>query len=176
MATPIDIDDVSNSNVANDTLRELWKKIGEIKVGMFTTWHDEKVLHSRPMTAIEVDVDGYLWFFSSLQSDLVLDVSVQPNANINFSEPKDNFYVSLAGRAEFIIDRAQYEKLWSPLFKPWFPRGVDDPDLVLIRFDITDAMYWDSDINRMVKWAKLLTAAATGNRPDLGEHGHIRFH
>lgn len=168
--------DLETMTADTETMTGLWEKIGKIKIGMFTTWHDEKVLHSRPMTAIEVDDDGHLWFFSSLQSDLVLDVSVQPIANISFSEPKDNFYVSLAGTAQFIKDRARYEQLWSPMIKPWFPRGVDDPDLVLIRFEISDAIYWDSDINRMVKWAKLVTAAATGNPPQLGEHGRIRFH
>jgi general stress protein 26 len=128
------------------------------------------------MTAIEIDIDGYLWFFSSLQSELVADVSMQPSANVSFAEPKESFYLSLAGHAQFVKDRAQYEEIWKPVVRPWFPRGVDDPDLVLMRFQITDAMYWSSEMNRMVKLMKLVTAAATGERPAVGIHGRIHFH
>ncbi|HEY3698553.1 MAG TPA: pyridoxamine 5'-phosphate oxidase family protein [Spongiibacteraceae bacterium] len=158
-----------------ENLADLWKKIEQIKIGMFTTANTEGNLHSRPMTALEVDADGLLWFFSSLQSELAQDLSLQPLANISFAEPKDNFYVSLSGRAEFIGDRSQYQKLWSPLVKAWFPRGIDDPELVLIRFRISAASYWDSDASRMVQMLKMLTAAATGNRPDMGSHGEIRL-
>lgn len=151
-----------------ENMAELWKKIADIKIGMFTTTHDDDELHSRPMTALEVDADGCLWFFSSLQSELVGDVSVQPLANLTFTRAsatnENNFYVSLSGRAEFIEDRAQYEKLWSPEMKAWFPRGVDDPDLVLIRFRIEDAAYWDTGASRMVKIIKTLTAAVTGSK------------
>jgi general stress protein 26 len=154
---------------------ELWKKIGDIKIGMFTTWHEGEILHSRPMTALEVDADGYLWFFSSIHSELASDVALQPLANITFAEPKDHFYISLSGRAEFIENRAQYDKLWNPLFKTWFPRGIDDPDLVLIRFRIADVTYWDVSTSRMVQIMKMLTSAVTGKTSDIDEKGRIRF-
>lgn len=163
-------------SLQDESILNLCKKIGEIKVGMFTTWHDEDVLHARPMTVLEVGLDGYVWFFSSMQSSLVLDIAEQPLANISFSEPKDNFYVSLAGRAEFIKDRAQVEALWQPSLKPWFPGGIDDPDLILICFHILDALYWDAESSRMVKWIKLLAATASGEQAEIGRHGHIRFH
>lgn len=154
---------------------DLWKKIGDIKIGMFATLHDGENLHSRPMTALEVDADGYLWFFTSLQSELAADVSIQPLANISFVEPKDNFYLSLSGRAEFIESRTSYHELWRPLFKTWFPRGIDDPDLVLIRFRIADATYWDANTSQMVQMMKMLTAAVTGSRAELGNQGRIKF-
>ena len=158
-----------------EKLTDLWEKIEQVKIGMFTTLNAEEHLHARPMTALEVDADGVLWFFTSLQSELAKDLTRQPLANINFAEPKDSFYASLSGRAEFISDRSQYKKLWSPLVKAWFPRGIDDPDLVLIRFHIADAAYWDSDSSRMVQMLKMLTAAVTGNQPDTGAHGRIRM-
>lgn len=166
---------IQDQDTQDKSIADLWKKIGSIKIGMFTTVHDGENLHSRPMTALEVDPDGYLWFFSSLRSELAHDVALDSLANISFTEPKDNFYISLSGRAEFIDNRAQYDKLWRPALKAWFPRGVADPDLVLIRFRIADATYWDADTSQMVQIMKMLTAAATGRRPDLGEHGRIRF-
>lgn len=159
----------------NENISDLWKKIGNIKIGMFTTMHEEENLHSRPMTALEVDADGYLWFFSSLRSELASDIALQPMANISFAEPKDSFYISLSGHVDFIKDRAQYKKLWSPLAKAWFPRGIDDPDLVLIRFRIKDATYWDTETSRMVQIMEMLTAAALSTRPDAGKHGTIHF-
>ena len=158
-----------------ENLADLWKKIEDVKIGMFTTLTAQEQLHARPMTALEVDADGVLWFYTSLHSELAKDISRQPLANISFAEPKDSFYVSLSGQAEFISDRKQYERLWSPMIKAWFPRGIDDPDLVLIRFRIADAAYWDSDSSRMVQMLKMLTAAVTGNRPDMGAHGQVRM-
>lgn len=159
----------------DDNLVDLWKKIGNIKVGMFTTWHEGENLHSRPMTALEVDDDGYLWFFSSLQSELAGDIALQPIANISFAEPKDSFYISLSGRADFIEDRSEYEKLWTPAVKAWFPRGLDDPDLVLIRFRINDATYWDTKSSRMVQIMEMLTTATMSTRAGAHKHATIHF-
>ncbi|MDB6060818.1 MAG: ral stress protein [Verrucomicrobiaceae bacterium] len=157
-------------------LNELWKKIGQVKTGMFTTTDGSGRLNSRPMTSQEVDVDGVLWFFCSLHSEIAHELSERPQVNISFAEPKDGFYVSLAGQATLVRDRGLYASLWNPLVKAWFPRGLDDPDLVLIRFDIESAEYWDADSSRMVQLIKMAKAAVIGKKPDdMGKHGNIKM-
>jgi general stress protein 26 len=163
------------SIMAVTDLNELWDKVREAKIGMFTTVDGSGHLTSRPMTSLEVDADGVLWFFSSIESKIAEDLSRESRANISFAEPSDSFYSSLSGHAELIADRAQYEKLWKPMYKAWFPRGLDDPQLVLIRFTVESAEYWDSDSSRMVQLLKMIKAAVTHQKPvDIGTHQNFK--
>jgi general stress protein 26 len=159
------------------SLADLWKKIGDVKIGMFTTTDEAGQLSSRPMTTREIDDDGVLWFFVSLHSDVSRELSERPLVNVSFSEPKNGFYASLSGQATLIEDRALYAKLWRPLDKAWFSCGVDDPNLALIRFDVHIAEYWDSASSRMVQLIKVMTAAMTrGNAPaNISHHGSIKL-
>lgn len=160
-------------------LSDLWKKIDDERVGMFTTVDSAGRLNSRPMSSLEGDVDGVLWFFTSIESKIVDDIAKQPQANISFAEQPKSFYVSLAGHAELVADRAQYQKLWKPIYNAWFPRGLDDPQLVLIRFTAETAEYWDADSSRMVQFFKIVKAAMSSDsshpKPDLGTHKNFRL-
>jgi len=144
------------------SLEDLWKKIDDVKIGMFTTVDENGMLTSRPMTAREIDVDGVLWFFAALHSEVTHELLDQPLVNVSFAEPKHGFYASLSGHATLIKDRALYMKLWRPLDKAWFSRGIDDPNLTLIRVDVQLAEYWDSTSSRMVQLLKIAKAAMTG--------------
>jgi general stress protein 26 len=169
------IAETEESMMAVNNLNELWEKIRDAKIGMFTTVDPAGNLNSRPMTNLEADADGVLWFFSSLDSKIAEDLTSQSRANVSFAEPGDSFYSSLSGHAELIRDRAQYEKLWKPMYKAWFSRGLDDPQLVLIRFTVESAEYWDSDSSRMVQLLKMAKAAVTHKPPsDIGTHGNFR--
>lgn len=164
-------------NTSALSLDDLWKKIDDVKVGMFTTVDTSGQVTSRPMRTRELDTDGILWFFASLHSELTRELTETPLVNITFSEPKDSFYSSLSGRATLIQDRALYAKLWRPLDKAWFSCGVDDPNLVLIRFDADLVEYWDSASSRMVQLLKMAKATITGSNvsADLGTHGSIKL-
>lgn len=163
-------------SISSNDLGELWQKIEKVRIGMLTTLNRENRLYARPMTAQEVDNDGCLWFFTSDTSELAVDLSSKPAANITFAEPKDSFYVSLSGTGELIRDRERYKALWNPLAKAWFPRGVDDPHLALLRFTVETAEYWDSDSSRMVQLLKMAGAAITGKQPkNIGTHGTVQL-
>ena len=160
------------------TLNELWKKIEGVKIGMFTTLDANNKINSRPMTSQEVDDDGMLWFFTSLHAEISRELTANPQVNISFAEPKDSFYGSLSGKATLVTDRDTYARLWNPLVKAWFPRGLDDPELALIRFHADAAEYWDVDASKMVQLLKLAKAAVTGaglTADEFGRHGNIKI-
>jgi len=65
--------------------------------------------------------------------------------------------------------------LWSAAAKAWFPGGVDDPDLQLLRVQVQHAEYWDVKESRMVQLFKMAKAVVTGERPrGMGEHRDVR--
>jgi len=157
---------------AAEKLNELIKDIG---IAMLTTQTADGSLRSRPMgTPGEVD-NGYLWFFTADDSGKAGEVAREHHVNVSYAEPKQNKYVSVSGRGEVVHDRARSERLWNPILKAWFPQGVDDPRLALLRVRIETAEYWDAGSSRMVAFFKLAKAAMTGHAPaDLGEHEKLK--
>ena len=60
--------------------------------------------------------------------------------------------------------------------EPWFSKGVDDPDLALVRVSISHAERWDIKENKALQLFKMARAAVTGKRPTgMGEHGEVRM-
>ena len=42
--------------------------------------------------------------------------------------------------------RERLDKEWSNFVEAYFPRGKDDPNLLMLRMDLTDAEIWTTDI------------------------------
>ncbi|MES2259048.1 MAG: pyridoxamine 5'-phosphate oxidase family protein [Pseudomonadota bacterium] len=160
----------------SDQLDIVSEKIRNVQFGMFTTMDDMRILTSRPMTKQQIDGDGNLWFFTTDEAPFVRDLLNNPSVNVSFSEMDNGLYVSLSGRAELLRDRGKAQQLWNPMLKPWFPGGLDDPHLALIRVTIESAEYWDAHRGKMMQLLELAKAAISGERPkDLAEHGTIRL-
>jgi general stress protein 26 len=158
-----------------DDIRKLGDLIKDIKVAMMTTVDDGGALHSRPMMTQQTEFDGDLWFFSGLQSLKVHELQRDRHVNLSYAEPDDNRYVSVSGTAEVVQDRAKARQLWNPVYKAWFPKGLEDPDLGLVRVRVEKAEYWESPAGAVVQLVGFAKALASGERyqPGPGEHGKI---
>ncbi len=152
---------------------ELAAKIKAVRFAMFTTIDQYGHLTSQPMTNQEVDKDGGLWFYTSTATDLWENIAANPKVNLSFAEPADSLYVSISGTAERVVDRARIKELWNPMVAAWFPNGVDDPHVVLVRVAARSVHYWDSNENKMTQMFEMAKAAITGTSPEVeqGEHG-----
>jgi len=157
-------------------LADLRNRIENVKFGMLTTVNVDQSLSSRPMTAQQIDEEGQMWFFTSDKHAFTKDLVQQPEVNITFSNPDDSLYVSVAGRASLVKDRAKAEELWNPMVGAWFPGGLDDADLALIKVDIANAEYWDSSSSKMTQLFAIAKGIFTGQRPtDVGEHVEMKL-
>lgn len=153
----------------------LKKKIESVRFGMFTTIDQHGHLTSQPMTNQQVDADGALWFYTSNMTDLWENIAAHPKVNVSFSEPVDSLYVSISGTAERIVERARIRELWNPMVAAWFPNGVDDPHVVLVRVAARTVHYWNSNDNSMTQIFAVAKAAISGSPASIspGEHGQI---
>lgn len=156
---------------------EIAAKIKSVRFGMFTTTDQHGHLHSQPMTNQDVDADGGLWFYTSTATELWENIAANPKVNVSFAEPADSLYVSVSGSAERVVDRARIRALWNPTVAAWFPNGVEDPHVVLVRVATQNVHYWDSNANKMTQVFEMAKAAITGTRPEVepGEHGSIKL-
>ena len=151
-----------------DKLRELIKDIG---VAMLTTVADDGSLHSRPMaTNGHVDVDFSLWFFTYADSLKIEEISHDRQVNVSFACPEKQNYVSVSGTAQLVTDRSKIESLWSPEQQAWFPQGLDQPGLALLKVVPHTAEYGDAPPKVVAQTIGLVKAITTGEQAKPGEH------
>lgn len=156
------------------SISQLKEMLEDIDFCMLTTVKQGK-LHSRPMSTQELDENGNLWFFTSDNTRKADEVAADDRVNVAYSAPDDNKYVSVFGTAKILHDRAKMEELWTPAHKAWFPDGLDDPHICLIKVDVEDAEYWDAPSSKIVQIAGFVKALVTGTEADYGEQGKIKL-
>lgn len=157
-----------------ESIAKIHELIKDIRVAMLTTVAPDGTLHSRPMMTQEAEFDGTLWFLTGQDTAKAGEVAEHRTVNASYSQPDDNRYVSLSGVATIVKDRDKAKQLWSPVYRAWFPEGLDDPNLVLLRVDVEVAEYWDAASGKMVALAGFLKAIVTGRRfTEAGDHGKV---
>jgi general stress protein 26 len=126
--------------------RELVK---DIPFAMFTTVTGGSGLRSRPMVAAENAFDGALWFFTRTSSAVAQELAGNAMVNITYvSAPEDRF-VSVSGSASVVRDVGRAAGMWSPAYNQWFAGGASDPELSLIRIEVSRVEFWDRKAGRM---------------------------
>lgn len=130
------------------TLRDLIKGI---KFAMLTTVDEDGTLRSRPMATQQSEYTGDLWFFTQAGAHKVHEVERQHQVNVSYADPDGQRYVSVSGTAELVRDRQKAAELWSPLYKAWFPQGLEDRELALLCVGVEKAEYWASPSSRVAQ-------------------------
>jgi len=155
-------------------MRTLKRLVRGIRVAMMTTTAEDGKLHSRPMAVCDVfGEEGSLWFFTSLKTQKVREINVDHRVNITFAKPDADRYVALSGSAEIVQDRLRMRSLWNPEMRTWFPAGLDDPDLALLRVRVEHAEYWDPSAGRLSVLAGRVRSALSRSKPYPAKHGCI---
>jgi general stress protein 26 len=123
--------------------------INDIPFAMFTSRMANGTLRGRPMVASASAYDGHLWFFTRTTSAVAQEVQADDRVNLAYvSAPEDRF-VSVSGVATVVRDDAHAAQMWLPTYQTWFPGGPTDPELSLIRIELTRVEYWDRKTGRM---------------------------
>lgn len=155
-------------------LKKLAELIKDIDFCMLTTIDESGDLHSRPMSSNgDIDGDGDLWFFTTTTSLKVEETERSPKVNVSFAAPTTQRYVSVTGDAKLVRDKAKMKELWRPQFKAWFPKGLEDPEIALLKVNASKAEYWDSHVSPVSHAIGLVKALVTGERAKVGEHQAI---
>jgi general stress protein 26 len=157
---------------SSDHARAAWERLSKSRFVMLTTLDEDGGFYSCPMTLQQATEDAVLWFFTSNSTPTARNVERDSRIGVALMGD-DMFYASVYGSASLSNDRAKMRELWDPMVKAWFPQGVEDPNLVLLRLDVERGEYWDSDQNAMLKMFAFAKGIATGRRPDVGERGKL---
>lgn len=128
---------------ATSELAKLAELIGSIEFAMLTTLEPDGTLRSRPLRTLQLDSEGALWFMTSIGSPKIAELDEHRRVGLSYCRPEREIYISVSGVTQILRDAPKAHELWTPTLLPWLPRGVDDPEVVLLKVSVEEAEYWD---------------------------------
>ena len=162
--------------IINQHVEKLVEMVKGARICMLITIEEKgENLSGRPMSISEIEEDGTMWFFSKASSSKADEVAKERKVAISITDESRHNYLMINGTATLVNDKVKMIELWSSIMKAWFPLGLDDPDMILIRVTPEEVDYWDSSSNNMVVLFKMLKAIVTGKEYAGGEHGKINL-
>lgn len=157
-----------------EALERVKTLVEDIDFTMLTTQDAQNRLVSRPMSTREMDDAGDIWFFTAEDTQKVDDVQRDHDVGLSYCDAKGMRYVSVAGRASVVHDRAKMEELWTPSLDIWFPDGLETPGIALLKVTPLDTEFWEPAHGKLVMAAGMLKALVTRDTPDdTMNHGRI---
>ena len=161
----------------NDTeaRQKIWDMIKDIHICLMVTQDGTGRMSSRPMGAQEHDANGDLWYFTEKNSPKIKEIEAFSEVLLSYSEPSDNNYVSIQGRAKIVTDKSKIDELWTEAMSTWFPKGKDDPNIALICVTPQAAEYWDAPSGAIVYAYGYVMSKITGEQPNVGENRKVNM-
>jgi general stress protein 26 len=161
-----------------DGRRKVGELIADVRICMMVTAGADGSFDTRPMATQKVaagEFDGVVWFLTAHESGKVGEIEQDSHVTLVYSDPGNERYVALKGRATIWRDKGKIHELWNPMYRAWFPEGEDDPRIAVVRVEVTEAQYWEASSSKLVVGMKYLAAAVTGGKVDVGESGRVKM-
>jgi general stress protein 26 len=120
-----------------------------------------------------IEMDGTTWFFTDCGSRKVLEVEQDESVCLTYYGRRCVTVVT--GTAERSDDRAEMAARWTPGMRVWYPHGIDEPGLCLLRVKLDDAEYWHTRFATPGEIVGTLQALLRRERRHVTEREHGRF-
>ncbi|MBC8095544.1 MAG: pyridoxamine 5'-phosphate oxidase family protein [Akkermansiaceae bacterium] len=155
--------------MSNDQVQKIRELLGGFDTALLVTHGSSFSFHARPMAIARVESNCDMWFFTGRNSAKAREIENDQQVLVVCQDEMSR-YVALHAAAKLIIDGNKAAELWKESYKVWFPGGVNDPDLVLIRAQAEHAEYWDNEGFKSVKHLfEAAKAYVRGTRPYVQE-------
>lgn len=159
-----------------DKLDRFYDLVRDIEVAMLTTRRSDGLLVSRPMATQAFAAGADLWFVTVKGSPKLAEIAASAEVNLAYYKDRTREWISVAGKARIVEDRARIRELYRPDWRAWFENkggaengGPDDPRMILIAVDIQIAQYLEVNKPQAVVLFELVKGMITGKQPDLPE-------
>ena len=118
------------------------------------------------MSTREMDENGDIWFFLADDSKKADEAQADSDVALSYADAKGMRFVSVAGTASVVHDRAKMEELYSPSLDIWFEKGLDTPGIALLRVTPVECEFWEPKHGKLVTAAAMLKSLVTKETPD----------
>ncbi|WP_323718607.1 pyridoxamine 5'-phosphate oxidase family protein [Paracoccus aminovorans] len=149
-----------------------WDRLEKVNSGMLGLVEAPRLV---PMSHY-VDRDSRtLWFITAKGTDLVQAVAGGGKPALHaVADESGGLFARLDGTLALSDDRAKLDELWNAVASAWFEEGKQDPDLQLMRLDLTGAEIWLTGGSMRFLY-EIAKSKVTGAKPDMGEHFALSF-
>ena len=132
------------------TIEDISKRMAGIDIAILSTHTQGGQIANRPMSNNgDVTYDGTSYYFTFEQARTVADIQANPKVALGFTGQggifSDAIYVAVEGIAELIRDKTAFQDHWESDLDRWFEKGVDTPNLVLVKVKAVRIAYWDGE-------------------------------
>jgi len=152
----------------------VWSLIQSIKTGMMSGGTDvsaENDMGVRPMRGRFEDNPDAIWFIVSRGSLADPEFSGHDRL-LTFSSGGDGEHVALLGTVSSVPDRDKLKSLWDAHADVEFPKGAEQADATLLKFEPRTAQFWThGGLFGFV--VNFLEAKLTGEPRKIGERGIV---
>src|SRR6185369_510445 len=139
-----------STSMHHKSIEEISKRMAGIDIAILSTHTEGGQIANRPMSNNgDVEYDGTSYYFTFEQARTVVDIQANPKVALGFTGEggifSDAIYVAIEGNAELIRDKTIFKAHWTSDLDRWFDKGVDTPNIVLIKVKANRIAYWDGE-------------------------------
>ena len=160
----------------NEALEKLRELLADFPIAFMTTIVNGRA-HARPLGVVgkPEEFDGTLWFITDRRSRKIGQINDGAETTLSFQNDERGAYAHMRGHATVVEDRKQLASFYTTDQRTWFPDGLNDPNITLVRFDVDDAEYWDGHNSLMRKAVAFAKSVVTGRPGRDGNTGVARL-
>ncbi len=145
---------------------QFWKEL-DANPNVFLTVTGSKQ-HSAPMRCVlDKDVHGHWWFYTSRDNR----AAAGGPAMAHFTAKGHDLFACVGGTLVEETDPAIIDKYWSNPVAAYYEKGRDDPNMLMLRFELDDAEIWVPDAT--IKGIFKLLTGMTMKPGDGGDHAKV---
>jgi len=148
--------------------KEFWKTLSDSPNLMVNLQSSNE--HSVPMRAhLDKDADGEFWFYTSRTNRLAAGGA----AMAQFASKGHDLFACISGVLSEETDEAVIDRYWNNAVAAWYDRGREDPDMLMLRFNLAEAEIWTADMS--IKGAFKMMAGIKIKESESGDHAKLNL-
>ena len=159
-------------------MQKIHDLIEKFDTAMLVTHGRDGFERARPMAIANVEPNGTVWFFTGRVSEKVREILVDDEVLL-VMQKDHSLYLSLSGHATLVDNSGKAAELWRESYKTWFPGGINDPNLLLVRVSANLVEYWDNTglngIKYLFESAKAYVQGVSPKVSEPEQHDRVRF-
>ena len=148
------------------TIDELRERVQEVRIVMATTIDQHGLLSSRPLTVQRIDERGDVYFIVERDAEWVIGGQAMNVALVD----EGRTWISVVGRAEYVVGTALVSDLWDELTDTYFPDGPESAVALQVHAERWE--YWTAP-NKLAQMAGMAKAFLMDTQPDIGDSGTV---
>jgi general stress protein 26 len=165
---------MNNPENLDQNIEKFIKMMSSTRVCMLISdEQDEEYLSGRPMAISDVDEKGNIWFFTKERFHWVDELEDNKTISLAVINETDNTYLMVHGSVHLTDDQEKMKELWKPTMKAWYPKGLEEPDIILLKVEPEDVHYWDDESNNMIVLFKIIKSILKEEEYSEGEKGEM---